>query len=72
MADNKENKTIKETDKAVRKNIYFFNKKKWIMAYWFKKSRKTEFTEKYLLRQWSKWWNGDLQGQVQGMAQRWG
>lgn len=60
MADNKENKIIKETDKAVRKNIYFFNEKKWIMAYWFKRSRKTEFTEKYLLQQWSKWWNGDF------------
>ena len=66
MADKKENKTVmgtanKETiNKKPEKNIKFFNEKKWIMAYWFKRSKKTEFTQKYLLQQWNKWWDGDF------------
>lgn len=65
MADNKENKATKgtttevTTNKAVRKNIPFFNEKKWIMAYWFKRSRKAQFTVKYLREQWIKWWGND-------------
>ena len=64
MADNKENKVIKKTDKETismkqENNIPFFNEKKWIMAYWFKRSRKTEFTVKYLREQWIKWWKSD-------------
>lgn len=44
-----------------RKNkIHFFSEKKWIMAYWFKTRRKTEFTEKYLMEQWCKWWGNDF------------
>lgn len=64
MADIKENKVIKKTDKETismkqENNISFFNEKKWIMAYWFKRSRKTEFTVKYLREQWIKWWKSD-------------
>lgn len=64
MADIKENKVIKKTDKETismkqENNIPFFNEKKWIMAYWFKRSRKTEFTVKYLREQWIKWWKSD-------------
>lgn len=64
MADIKENKVIKRTDKETismkqENNIPFFNEKKWIMAYWFKRSRKTEFTVKYLREQWIKWWKSD-------------
>lgn len=44
-----------------RKNeIHFFSEKKWIMAYWFKTRRKTEFTEKYLMEQWRKRWGNDF------------
>lgn len=44
-----------------RKNkIHFFSEKKWIMAYWFKTRRKTEFTERYLMEQWCKWWGNDF------------
>ena len=49
MADKTENKVIK------RKNIHFFREKKWIMAYWFKTSRKAQFTEKYLWELMQKW-----------------
>lgn len=56
MADRTENK-----DKvAKRRKIHFFREKKWIMAYWFKTSRKAQFTEEYLLRQWNIWWKGDF------------
>lgn len=54
MADKTENKITK------RKKIHFFREKKWIMAYWFKTSRKAQFTEEYLLRQWNIWWKGDF------------
>ena len=37
-----------------RNKIHFFGEKKWIMAYWFKTRKKTEFTEKYLMDQWNK------------------
>ena len=44
-----------------RKNkIHFFKEKKWIMAYWFKTRRKTEFTEKYLMEQWNKLLGNDF------------
>lgn len=64
MTDNKENKIIKETDKGTISkkkeiNIPFFNEKKWIMAYWFKRSRKAQFTVKYLRKQWCVWWESD-------------
>lgn len=54
MADKTENKVTN------RKKIHFFREKKWIMAYWFKTSRKAQFTEEYLLRQWNIWWKGDF------------
>lgn len=56
MADKTENKVIK------RKNIHFFREKKWIMAYWFKTSRKAQFTEKYLWELWQKWFGNDFTG----------
>lgn len=62
MVDYKENNAVKvTTDKAVRKNIYFFDEKKWIMAYWFKTMgrRKAQYTVKYLREQWIKWWRND-------------
>lgn len=43
-----------------RNKINFFNEKKWIMAYWFKTRRKTEFTEKYLMEQWNKLLGNDF------------
>ncbi len=63
MADNKENKAVQETtNKKPEKKIQFFNEKKWIMAYWFKTigRKKAQYTEKYLLAQWSRWWEGDF------------
>ncbi len=66
MADIKENKIIKETDKETismkqENNIPFFNEKKWIMAYWFKTigRRKAQYTVKYLREQWTTWWESD-------------
>ncbi len=71
MADSK---TVKETatketvtkgtanKKIGKKNkIYFFNEKKWIMAYWFKTMgrRKAQYTVNYLREQWTKWWEND-------------
>ena len=44
---------------AKRNKINFYNEKKWIMAYWFKRSRKAQFTVKYLREQWIKWWGND-------------
>lgn len=43
-----------------RKKINFFNEKKWIMAYWYKRCRKAQFTEKYLWELWQKWWGNDF------------
>lgn len=43
-----------------RNKIHFFGEKKWIMAYWFKTRRKTEFTEKYLMDQWNKLLGNDF------------
>ena len=43
-----------------RKKIHFFSEKKWIMAYWYKRSRKAQFTEKYLWELWEKWWGNDF------------
>lgn len=40
--------------------IHFFTEKKWIMAYWFKVSRKAQFTEQYLWELWQKWFGNDF------------
>lgn len=45
-----------------KKEISFFEEKKWIMAYWFKTSRKAQFTENYLWELWQKWWGNDFEG----------
>ena len=43
------------TEKATNTNrINFYEEKKWIMAYWFKTSRKAQFTEVYLWDLWQK------------------
>lgn len=42
-----------------KEKIIFFNEKKWILAYWFKRHRNTDITEKMLTDQWSKWWQED-------------
>ncbi len=56
MADKTENKVTN------RKKIHFFREKKWIMAYWFKTSRKAQFTETYLWELWQKWFGNDFTG----------
>ncbi|MCI9023459.1 MAG: hypothetical protein HFG92_03295 [Dorea sp.] len=40
--------------------INFYEEKKWIMAYWFKTSRKEQFTEMYLWELWQKWFGKDF------------
>lgn len=40
--------------------INFYEEKKWIMAYWFKTSRKAQFTEVYLWDLWRKWFGNDF------------
>lgn len=47
---------------AKRNKIHFFKEKKWIMAYWFKTSRKAQFTEAYLWDLWQKWFGNDFTG----------
>lgn len=41
--------------------INFYEEKKWIMAYWFKASRKAQFTETYLWELWQKWFGNDFE-----------
>jgi hypothetical protein len=43
---------------AKRNKINFFSEKKWIMAYWFKK---TGFGINKMFLQWGKWWEDDFQ-----------
>ena len=51
------------TEKATNTNrIDFYEEKKWIMAYWFKTSRKAQFTEAYLWDLWQKWFGNDFTG----------
>lgn len=45
-----------------RNKINFFSEKRWIMAYWFKISRKAQFTENYLWELWQKWFGNDFNG----------
>lgn len=51
--------TKKTTD---TNRINFYEEKKWIMAYWFKTSRKAQFTEAYLWDLWQKWFGNDFTG----------
>lgn len=49
------------TEKASDTNkINFYEEKKWIMAHWFKTSRKAQFTEAYLWELWRKWFENDF------------
>lgn len=49
------------TEKTIDTNrINFYEEKKWIMAYWFKTSRKAQFTEAYLWDLWRKWFGNDF------------
>lgn len=49
------------TEKTSNSNeINFYEEKKWIMAYWFKTSRKAQFTEAYLWELWQKWYGNDF------------
>lgn len=47
--------------KTNKNKIHFFTEKKWIMAYWFKVSRKAQFTEQYLWELWQKWFGNDFE-----------
>lgn len=50
-------------EKVINTNrINFYEEKKWIMAYWFKTSRKAQFTETYLWDLWQKWFGNDFTG----------
>ncbi len=62
MADNKENKAVKEmATKKPENKIQFFNEKKWIMAYWFGTHR-VQFTENALWDLWCRSWGNDFNG----------
>lgn len=39
--------------------INFYNEKKWIMAWWFKRNRK-RFSKEGMFSQWGKWWKNDF------------
>ena len=35
--------------------IRFFKEKKWIMAWWFKRTKNYQFSENQMLNQWHVW-----------------
>ncbi len=40
--------------------IRFFREKKWIMAWWFKRTKNYQFSENQMLNQWHVWWKADF------------
>ena len=40
--------------------IRFFKEKKWIMAWWFKRTKNYQFSENQMLNQWHVWWKDDF------------
>lgn len=41
------------------KEIAFYEEKKWIMAYWYKRNRKCQLTQSSMQKQWKMWWKED-------------
>ena len=42
------------------KEINFYEEKRWIMAWWYKRNKELQFTDIDMLFQWNKWWKWDF------------
>lgn len=42
------------------KEINFYEEKRWIMAWWYKRRKELQFTDIDMLFRWNKWWKWDF------------